>query len=167
MQIAPGQGQTAPMGQSLDVNKNFLSLHSFVASLKKNVFEVWFDTLLHVYSRWQGQTAPRGQIWCQQKRIITSPICCKFQRNLFAWRPSWSCDQDRLNKISFPHPMETPYEIWLQSAEWFLRCLKSVDDIRQTDGRRRPTYPISSPSAQVTFEILKPTSRRQKTDHIR
>ena len=36
-------------------------------------------------------------------------------------------------------------EIWLQSAQWFLRrsCLKSVDD-RQTDGRRRPTYPISS-----------------------
>ena len=29
----------------------------------------------------------------------------------------------------FPHPMETPYEIWLQSAWWFLRrCLKSVDD---------------------------------------
>ena len=29
-----------------------------------------------------------------------------------------------------PHPMETPYEIWLQSALWFLRrrCLKSVDD---------------------------------------
>ena len=45
-------------------------------------------------------------------------------------------------QTSFPHPMETPYEIWLQLAQWFLRrrCLKSVDD-----GRRRPTYPISSP----------------------
>ena len=35
--------------------------------------------------------------------------------------------------------METPYEIWLQSAQWFLRrrCLKGVDDRRQTkDGRR-------------------------------
>ena len=55
--------------------------------------------------------------------------------------------QDRLNKLSFPHPMETPYEIWLQSAQWFLRrrCLKSVDDGRTDDGRRRPTYPISSP----------------------
>ena len=54
---------------------------------------------------------------------------------------SWSCDQDGLNKLSFLHPMETPYEIWLQSAQWFLRrrCLKSVDD-RQTDG----------PSAQVS-----------------
>ena len=29
---------------------------------------------------------------------------------------------------SFPHPNETPYEIWLQSAQWFLRrkCLKGV-----------------------------------------
>ena len=26
------------------------------------------------------------------------------------WRPSWSCD---LNKLSFPHPMEAPYEIRL------------------------------------------------------
>ena len=51
-----------------------------------------------------------------------------------------TCDQDRLNKLSFPHPIETPYEIWLQSAQWFLRrrCLKSLDD-----RRRRPTYHIS------------------------
>ena len=32
MYIAPGQGQTAPRGQSFDVNRNVLSLHSFVAS---------------------------------------------------------------------------------------------------------------------------------------
>ena len=35
MYIAPGQGQIAPMGQSFDVNRNVLSLHSFGASLKK------------------------------------------------------------------------------------------------------------------------------------
>ena len=47
------------------------------------------------------------------------------------WRPSWSCDLDRLNKLSFPHPMEAPYEIWLWLAKRFLRrCLKSVDDRR-------------------------------------
>ena len=45
MSIAPGQGQTTPMGQSFDVNRNVLSLHSFVASLKKSVFEVWFYTM--------------------------------------------------------------------------------------------------------------------------
>ena len=45
MYIASGQDQTAPRGQSFDVNKNVLSLYSFVASLKKNVFEVWFYTI--------------------------------------------------------------------------------------------------------------------------
>ena len=40
MYIAPGQGQgqTVPRGQSFDVNRNIVSLHSFVASFKK-VFE--------------------------------------------------------------------------------------------------------------------------------
>ena len=37
MYVAPGQGQTAPRGQSFDFNRNVLSLHSFVASLK-NVY---------------------------------------------------------------------------------------------------------------------------------
>ena len=40
MYIAPGQGQTAPKGQSFDVNRNALSLHLFVASFKKMLFEV-------------------------------------------------------------------------------------------------------------------------------
>ena len=35
MYIAPGQGQTAPREQSFDVNRNVLSLHSFVASFIK------------------------------------------------------------------------------------------------------------------------------------
>ena len=35
MYIAPGQGQTAPRGQSFDVNINDLSLHSLVASFKQ------------------------------------------------------------------------------------------------------------------------------------
>ena len=33
--ITPGQVETAPRGQSFDVNRNVLSLYSFVASLKK------------------------------------------------------------------------------------------------------------------------------------
>ena len=37
------------------------------------------------------------------------------------------CDQDHLNKFSFPHPKEDPYENWLQSAQWFQRrCLKML-----------------------------------------
>ena len=36
-----------------------------------------------------------------------------------------------LSKLSFPHPIEAPNEIWLCLAQWFLRriCLKSVDDV--------------------------------------
>ena len=40
MYTAPGQGQTVPRGHNLDVNKSVLSMHSFFASFKKNVFEV-------------------------------------------------------------------------------------------------------------------------------
>ena len=66
-----------------------------------------------------------------------------------------------LNKLSFPHPMEPPYEIWLQSAQCFLtkRCLKSVDDGR-TDDRLKTTeaylsYKLTNePSAQVSQKIL-------------
>ena len=35
MHIAPGQGQTAPRGQSFNVNRNVLSFHPFDASFKK------------------------------------------------------------------------------------------------------------------------------------
>ena len=35
MYIAPGQGQTAPRGQSFNVNRNVLSFHLFDASFKK------------------------------------------------------------------------------------------------------------------------------------
>ena len=54
MYIAPGQGQTTPRGQSFDVNRNVLSLHSFVASLKKmslkSDFIQFFHDLIHVNS---------------------------------------------------------------------------------------------------------------------
>ena len=35
MYIAPGQEQTAPMEQRFDVDRNVLTLHSFVASFKE------------------------------------------------------------------------------------------------------------------------------------
>ena len=33
--------------------------------------------------------------------------------HIWAWRPSWSCDTDAVNKISFPLPKEAPHKIWL------------------------------------------------------
>ena len=44
MYIAPGQGQTTLCGQNPDVNRKALSFCPFVASFKKNIFEVWFYT---------------------------------------------------------------------------------------------------------------------------
>ena len=38
--VAPGQGLTTPRGRNVYVNKNILSFWSFVASCKKNLFEV-------------------------------------------------------------------------------------------------------------------------------
>ena len=30
-----------------------------------------------------------------------------------AWRPSWSCDPDAANNLSYPLPKEAPHKIWL------------------------------------------------------
>ena len=35
MYIAPGQGQTAPRGQNIDVNRKAISFYPFVASFKE------------------------------------------------------------------------------------------------------------------------------------
>ena len=66
MHIAPGQGQTTLCGQNPEVNRKALSLCPFVASFKKNIFEVWFYTyffmFLYMYiAPGQGQTTPWDQ----------------------------------------------------------------------------------------------------------
>ena len=64
MSIALWQGQTAPRGQSFDVNKNVLSLHSFVASFKtmslKSDFKQFFHGLIHAYSPGVGADSQQG-----------------------------------------------------------------------------------------------------------
>ena len=83
---------------------------------------------------------------------------CRFWRRRFlkgfyhiwAWRPSWSCDPDAANKLSFPLPNEAPHKIWLWLAKRFQRrrCLKlwTTDGRRTTDGRTPDHgYTISSP----------------------
>ena len=60
--ISLGQVQTAPRRQSFDVNTNVLSLHSFVASLKKmslkSDFIQFFSRFNNVYS--PGADNPQG-----------------------------------------------------------------------------------------------------------
>ena len=63
MYIALGQGLTASWGQDFDVNRNILSLPSFVASFKKislkfDFIQFFFHDLIHVYSLGQGRQPP-------------------------------------------------------------------------------------------------------------
>ena len=64
MYIDLGQGQTSPRKQSFDVNRNVLSLHSFVESLKnmslKSDFIQFLYDLKHVYSPGAGTDSPQG-----------------------------------------------------------------------------------------------------------
>ena len=85
MYIAPGQEQTTPRGQNFNINRNVLSVHSFVASFKKNslpsdFIQFFLNDLIHVYSSRAGTDSPQGtKFWCQQKRLVTLFICSKFQ----------------------------------------------------------------------------------------
>ena len=59
---SPRQWQTAPRGQSFDVNRKALSLYPFVASFKeislKSDFIHFFHDLIHVYSPGAGGIQP-------------------------------------------------------------------------------------------------------------
>ena len=51
---------------------------------------------------------PRSSpFWFWRRRIL------KGVYHIWAWRPSWSSDQDHLKTLSFPRPQESPYEIWV------------------------------------------------------
>ena len=70
---APGQGQTAPRGQSFNVNRNVLSFHSFDASFKNMPlksdfiqFVLWFNTCIQ--PRGRGRQTPGDKIWMSTER---------------------------------------------------------------------------------------------------
>ena len=76
MYIAPGQRQPALRGQSFDVNRNVLSLHSFVASFKKmslksDFIQFFFHDLIHVYSPGAGACSPRGQSFDVNRNFLS------------------------------------------------------------------------------------------------
>ena len=70
MYIAPGQGQTASRGQNFDVNRNVLSLHSFVASFKKMSFKSDFVQFFHdLIQPWgRGRQPPGDKILMSTER---------------------------------------------------------------------------------------------------
>ena len=93
--------------------------------------------------------SPRYQVSWKLARRFWRRRFLKGFYHIWAWRPSWSCDPDAANKISFPLPKEAPHKIWLWSAQRFRRrrCLKlfTTTDGRTTDGHRLDGYTISSP----------------------
>ena len=64
MYIAPGQGQTAPRGQNLDVNRKAFSLYPFVASFKEIslslILYIFFHDLYMYIAPGQGAYSPQG-----------------------------------------------------------------------------------------------------------
>ena len=87
MYIAPAQGKTAPSGRSFDVNRNVLSLHSFVAIFEKislkSDFIHFFHDLNHVYSPGAGaDTLPhlRGQNFDVNRKALSHyPFVASFK----------------------------------------------------------------------------------------
>ena len=81
-------GQTNPWGQNFDVNEKLLPLRPFVQVSKKSlwilILYTSFNVFPHVYRTGAGADNPLWKkFWCQQKGIVTLPICCKFKKNIF------------------------------------------------------------------------------------
>ena len=61
---SPGAGSYSPRGQSFDINRHVLSLHSFAANFKKislkSDFIQFVHDLIHVYSPGAGADSLQG-----------------------------------------------------------------------------------------------------------
>ena len=114
MDIAPGQGLMTAWGQNFDVNSIILSLGSFVGSFKKiplkSDFIQFFHDFIHIFSPGAATDSPQWtKFWCQQKCLVTSFICCMFQKNVF--------------------------EVWFYTFfPWFITCIQPWGRGRQPPG---------------------------------
>ena len=86
----PGTGADSPQGTKFWCQHKCLITSFICCKFQKNVFEAWFYTIffmikyMYIDSPGAGADNPQGtKFWCQQKGLITLPIWCKFQRNLF------------------------------------------------------------------------------------
>ena len=75
MYIAPGQGLTIPWGRHFDVNRNILSLRSFVAGFKKislkSDFIHFFHDFIHVYSPRAGADSPQWTKFDVNRNVLS------------------------------------------------------------------------------------------------
>ena len=81
MYIAPGQGLTTPWGRNFNVNRNILSLRSFVASLKKNLRSLfWYIYIFSWLYICVGHKVPRGQSFdVNRKALSRYPFVASFK----------------------------------------------------------------------------------------
>ena len=88
---SPGAGAGADSSQRTKFwcHKKCLVISFICCKFKKKclrslILYNFFHDLIQVYSPRVGADSPQGtKFWCQQKCLITLPIYCKFQRNLF------------------------------------------------------------------------------------
>ena len=85
----------------------------FCCNLRHNVMP-------YMYSEMQNKLSKIRESPLESIGQIISSRCSSGEEDFFkgfyhiwARRPSWSCDPDAANKISFPLPKEAPYKIWL------------------------------------------------------
>ena len=74
--------------------------------------------------------------------------------HIWAWRPSWSCDPDAANKLSFPLPKEAPHKFGFDQASGFgEKMFEIVYDGRRTDAGPSVSYKLTfEPSAPVSIK---------------
>ena len=86
---SPGAGVDKPLGTQFWCQQEHLITSVIWCMFQKNLFEAWFYTIffhdfIHVYSPGAGADSRQGtKFWCQQRCLVTSFICCKFQKNVF------------------------------------------------------------------------------------
>ena len=85
MYIAPGQLQTTPWGQMLMSTESPYHFAHLLQVLKQSLWSKHIlNDFIHVCSPRTRAENPLGtNFWCQQKALITSTICYKFQTNVF------------------------------------------------------------------------------------
>ena len=132
--LATGKGQTTPWGQNFYININLFQL-VIVSSIK------WLsNSFPHIKAIWPyckiGQGQPKVIIWTNydgpkapmpSQKVIGLLVLEKKIFEVFLPYMGMVAilvpDPDCANKLSFPHPTEALYEIWLWPAQRFWRSL--------------------------------------------
>ena len=93
MYIALQQGLTTPGGQNFDVNRNILSLQSFVASFKKFSLKSDFIQFFHILYMYMYIATGRARQPQGDKNLMSTEMSCHFVHLLQVSKPEdhWSC----------------------------------------------------------------------------